>query len=137
MKSITKKLHFVLLTVMLLFANAILANNSFEKNTIHVNTADDLVGAWNYTVEDVDYQYRTGVLLITKEAGKYNVQVQLSAGNLAGEEVDVKGNKIFFSVNIEGQKISVALEAQGDKIKGESSSYDGTYKIEGTKIMPE
>ncbi|NND79979.1 MAG: hypothetical protein HKN53_08770 [Maribacter sp.] len=137
MKSVTKKLQVVLVAVMLLSASGIMANNSYEKNTIHINTADDLVGAWNYTVEEVDYQYRTGVLLITKEAGKYNVQVQLSAGNLTGEEVDVKGNKIFFSVNIEGQKISVSLEAQGDKLKGESSSYDGTYKIEGTKIMPE
>jgi hypothetical protein len=137
MKSVIKKLQFILLIAMLLSASTVMAHNSFEKNTIHLNIVDDLVGSWNYTVENVDYQYRTGVLLITKESGKYNVQVQLSAGNIDGEEVDVKGNKISFSVNIEGQKISVALEAQGDTIKGESSSYDGTYKIAGTKIMPE
>lgn len=137
MKSVAKKLQFVLLAIILLSATTVRSNTSIENNTKEVKTADELVGAWNYTVENVDYEYRTGVLLISKEDGKYNVQVQLSAGNIPGEEIEVVDNSIKFSVYIEGQKISVSLKAEGDKIKGESSSYDGVYKIEGTKIMPE
>lgn len=137
MKSVTKKLQFVLFTVILLSTTAVMSHNPIEKSTIDVKIADDLVGAWNYTVENVDYQYRTGILLITKEDGKYSVQVQLSSGNLSGEEIEVIDNSITFSVNIEGQKILVSLKADGDTIMGESSSYDGTYKIEGTKVMPE
>ncbi|MBT8315072.1 MAG: hypothetical protein KJP26_11485 [Maribacter sp.] len=137
MKSVAKKIQFGLLAIILLSATTVRSNASIETNTIEVKTADELVGAWNYTVENVDYEYRTGVLLISKEDGKYNVQVQLSAGNIPGEEIEVVDNNIKFSVYIEGQKISVSLKAEGDKIKGESSSYDGVYKIEGTKIMPE
>jgi len=137
MKSVAKKLQFALLAIILLSTTAVRSNPSIENSTMEVNAADDLVGAWNYMVENVDYEYRTGVLLISKEDGKYNVQVQLSAGNLPGEEIEVIDNSITFSVYIEGQKISVSLKADGDKIKGESSSYDGVYKIEGTKIMPE
>ena len=137
MKSVIKKLQFVIIVAFLLSATTVMSNISLEKNKIEDNITDDLIGAWSYTVENVDYQYSTGVLLITKEEGKYNVQVQLSAGNIPGEEIEVKDNSISFSVFIEGQKISVSLMADGDKIKGESSSYDGNFKIEGTKIMPE
>jgi hypothetical protein len=137
MKSVAKKIQFGLLAIILLSATTVRSNASIETNTMEVKTADELVGAWNYTVENVDYEYRTGVLLISKDDGKYNVQVQLSAGNIPGEEIEVVDNSIKFSVYIEGQKISVSLKAEGDKIKGESSSYDGVYKIEGTKIMPE
>ncbi len=137
MKSVIKKLQFIIVVAFLLSATTVMSNTSLEENKIEVNTADDLIGAWNYTVENVDYQYSTGVLLITKEEGKYNVQVQLSEGNIPGEEVVVKDNSITFSVYIEGQKILVSLMADGDKIKGESSSAEGVYKIEGSKIMTE
>ncbi len=137
MKSVIKKLQFVIVAAFLLSATTVMSNIGLDENKIDVNMADDLIGAWNYTVENVDYQYSTGVLLITKEEGKYNVQVQLSAGNIPGEDIVVKDNSITFSVYIEGQKISVSLMADGDKIKGESSSYDGNYKIEGKKVMPD
>ena len=137
MKSVTKKLQFVIVLAFLLSATTALSNIGFGEDNIEVNTADDLIGAWSYTVENVDFQYSTGVLLITKEEGKYNVQVQLSAGNIPGEEIEVNDNNISFAVYIEGQKVSVSLIADGDRIKGESSSTDGVYKIEGTKVMPE
>jgi len=137
MKSVTKKLQFVIVAAFLLSATTVMSNIGFGEGSIEVNTVDDLIGAWNYTVENVDYQYSTGVLLITKEEGKYNVQVQLSAGNIIGEEIEVNDNNISFAVYIEGQKVSVSLIADGDKIKGESSSSEGVYKIEGTKVMPE
>ena len=137
MKSVTKKLQFVIVLAFLLSATTALSNIGFGEDNIEVNTADDLIGAWSYTVENVDFQYSTGVLLITKEEGKYIVQVQLSAGNIPGEEIEVNDNNISFAVYIEGQKVSVSLIADGNKIKGESSSTDGVYKIEGTKVMPE
>ena len=137
MKSVTKKLQFVIVAAFLLSATTVMSNIGFGEDEIEVNTADDLIGAWSYTVENVDYQYSTGVLLITKEEGKYSVQVQLSAGNIPGEDIVVNDNKISFAVYIEGQKVSVSLKADGDKIEGESSSSDGVYKIEGTKVMPE
>lgn len=120
MKSVIKKLQFVFVVVLLLSATTVMSNNPIGEDKIEVNTADDLVGAWNYTVENVDYVYRTGVLLITMEEGKYNVQVQLSAGNIPGEEIEVNDNSISFAVYIEGQKISVSLMAEGDKIKGKA-----------------
>ena len=137
MKSVTKKLQFVIVAAFLLSATTVMSNIGFGEDSIEVSTADDLIGAWQYTVENVDYQYSTGVLLITKEEGKYSVQVQLSAGNIPGEEIEVKENNISFAVYIEGQKVSVSLMVDGDKIKGESSSSEGVYKIEGTKVMPE
>ena len=137
MKSVTKKLQFVIVAAFLLSATTVMSNIGFGEDIIEVNTADDLIGAWSYTVENVDYQYSTGILLITKEEGIYNVQVQLSDGNISGEEIEVNDNNISFAVYIEGQKVSVSLIADGDKIKGESSSSEGVYKIEGTKVMPE
>jgi hypothetical protein len=137
MKSVTKKLQFVIVVAFLLSATTVMSNIGFGEDIIEVNTADDLIGAWSYTVENVDYQYSTGILLITKEEGIYNVQVQLSDGNISGEEIEVNDNNISFAVYIEGQKVSVSLMADGDKIKGESSSSEGVYKIEGTKVMPE
>ena len=137
MKSVTKKLQFVIVMAFLLSATTVMSNIGFGEDIIEVNTADDLIGAWSYTVENVDYQYSTGILLITKEEGIYNVQVQLSDGNISGEEIEVNDNNISFAVYIEGQKVSVSLIADGDKIKGESSSSEGVYKIEGTKVMPE
>jgi len=137
MKSVTKKLQFVIIMALLLSTSTVVPNNSKGEDLIEINTADDLIGAWSYTVENVDFQYSTGVLIISKEEGKYNVQVQLSAGIIPGEDIVVNDNKISFAVYIEGQKVSVSLVADGDKIEGESSSSDGVYKIEGTKVMPE
>ena len=139
MKSFAKNLQYVLVATLLLSASTVIYGNTIKQDKFDVLvTADELVGAWVYTVDNVDYQYSKGVLLIAKENGEYNVQVQLSQGVIPGEEVEVDGNTITFSVNIEGQTISVKLTVEGEKIFGESSSSDGVFKIVGTKqVQPE
>ena len=134
MKSITKKLQYVLVAALILGATATMANTNLEENKTNISvSADELLGAWVYTVENVPYEYSKGVFLISKEKGAYNVQVQLPHGTLTGEDIEVKGNTVKFNLFIEGQSVSVELTSNGDKISGESNSMDGTYQIEGKR----
>jgi hypothetical protein len=134
MKSITKKLQYVLVAALILGATAAMANTNLEENKTNISvSADELLGAWVYTVENVPYEYSKGVFLISKEKGAYNVQVQLSHGTLTGEDIEVKGNTVKFNLFIEGQSVSVELTSNRDKISGESNSMDGTCQIEGNR----
>jgi hypothetical protein len=100
--------------------------------------ADDLVGGWEYTAQGAPEGYDKGLLLIVGQDGKYQVQVQTSAGTFVGENVTVKKNTISFSLMIEGGLVTVNLTAVGSKISGKSSSPEGDYVIEGVKsISPE
>lgn len=139
MRSFTRNLQYVLVAALLLNATTVMSKNTIETDKSDVSiTKDELIGTWFYTVENVDYQYSKGALLITKENENYNVQVQLSQGVISGDEIEVNGNTITFSVNIEGQTIAVKLTVEGEKISGESSSADGVFKIVGTRqVLPE
>ncbi len=134
MKSMTKKLQYVFVAALLLCVTATMASTNLEENKTNISvSADELLGAWVYTVENVPYEYSKGVFLISKEKGAYNVQVQLPHGTLTGEDIEVKGNTVKFNLFIEGQSVSVELTSNGDKISGESNSMDGTYQIEGKR----
>ncbi|NNE76173.1 MAG: hypothetical protein HKN31_03780 [Pricia sp.] len=110
-----------------------LLNFSGETRTVAI-VKTDLLGAWQYTVDNAPLEYRTGVITITDENGDYAVQVQLTGGVLLGENVTVDANKINFNLLIEGDRVSVVLTADGDTISGTSTASDGVYSIEGKRV---
>ena len=134
MKSITKKLHLVLVAALLLNTSLVISNTQVTENKMETPAVvDNLIGTWEYTVENVSYEYSKGVIIISKDKKNYSVEVQLSQGSLKGENVVVKGNTIKFVVYIEGQGVDVELTSKGNKISGESSTMDGSYHIEGKR----
>ena len=138
MKSIAKNLKYVVIALVLIGSTSVLANSSKEETKINIAIpADEVAGAWEYTVENVPIEYSKGVLVISKENKEYSIKIQLAAGTLEAENVLVKDKTITFSVYVEGSKVSVTLKVDGDTIAGESSSYDGNFAIEGKRIQPE
>ena len=91
------------------------------------------MGAYEYTVENAPYEYSKGVIIIAKLSETYTVKVKLPNGELAGEDVQVVDNSIKFNVFIEGQTVAVDLTVDGDTISGKSTSYDGTFNIQGKR----
>ncbi|AYN68870.1 hypothetical protein D1013_16525 [Euzebyella marina] len=98
---------------------------------------NDLVGIWQYTVDNAPPEYSKGVIVIKNETDSYAVEVQIPAGTLQGSNVNVDGSQISFELNIEGTVFTVKLIADGDTISGESFSYDGSYGISGTRVKPQ
>ncbi|EAQ99659.1 hypothetical protein [Maribacter sp. HTCC2170] len=138
MKSIARKFQILVIATCLLGITAASANTTNEKNKVNFSIpADEVTGAWEYTVENVPYEYSKGVLMISKENKEYIVKVQLQHGAINAENVKVKDNVITFTVNVEGSNVSVTLNVDGDKMSGESSSYDGNFAIEGKRMQPE
>lgn len=139
MKSIARKFQILVVATCLLGATTVLAEKSTnEKNSIDLLIpADEVTGAWEYTVENVPYEYSKGVMNITKDKKEYSVKIQLQYGTIDAKNVKVKDSTITFNVNVEGTDVSVTLNIEGDKMSGESSSYDGNFAIEGNRIQPE
>lgn len=110
------------------------ANGTMEiikTDAMVVNEA--LIGAYAYTVENVPIEYSTGVIVITQPGDTYMVTVKLTHGELKGENVQVVDNSIKFNLFIDGQTVAVALVVDGDAISGQSTSYDGTFYIQGKR----
>lgn len=91
------------------------------------------VGTWNYTVEDVPYEYSAGVLIVTKEKDGYKVELKVNYNTLTATQVKVEKNIINFSVYIEGGQVQVSLEVNDDVIKGKANSPEGTFLLEGKR----
>ncbi|MBC6998173.1 hypothetical protein [Cytophaga sp. FL35] len=140
MKNALKKIAFGLLCLSFFSVNLIQASSEQSKySDIEFRNpliADGLVGIWKYTVVSAPLEYSSGVIVISQKDKDYGVEVELSGATLKGYNVQVVGAKITFDVNVEGTVFSVALTAEGDSISGESSSYDGTYQITGSRITP-
>lgn len=94
-----------------------------------------LAGIWDYSVQDVPPEYKTGVLRIQKKGKEYQVSVELTEGTLQASEVIAKRNTINFYLMIDGQRVDVSLKVEGDTISGESTSADGVFRLEGTRRM--
>ena len=133
--SIKKITGFLLIAFALVFApQGIMAN--VEASNVAIDSKDDLVGGWEYTVVGAPEGYEKGFLMIVKQGEVYKTQVQLISGAVNGENVVVKGNKITFTINVEGETVSVALEAKGSTISGTSTSpSNGTMQINGVKSI--
>lgn len=141
MKQPIKKMQYLLFALLVLTVTSVQANSSifdinFGNGSSIKAIINDLVGAWEYTVENAPPEYSEGIISISNENDAYAVQVQLSAGMLQGDNVSVDGNKIMFNLLIEGSSVSVVLTAEGDTISGESTSSDGVYSIAGQRIKP-
>ncbi len=91
------------------------------------------IGTWEYTVEDVPYEYSSGVLVITKEKGEYKVVVKANYNKLTASEVKVDGNAVNFSVYIEGGKVQVSLQVKDDTINGKANSTEGSFLLKGKR----
>lgn len=94
---------------------------------------DSFVGSWDYTVSDVPYEYRTGVLLIGKENNEYTVQVKLQYSTEQATEVSVDKNKLNFSIFVEGEKVAVSLELKDNTISGKANSSLGQMSLVGKR----
>lgn len=91
------------------------------------------IGTWEYTVEDVPYEYSAGVLIITKDKEEYKVVVKVNYNTLTASEVKVNENTVNFSVYIEGGKVQVSLQVKDDLIQGIADSTEGSFSLKGKK----
>ncbi|MCK0189393.1 hypothetical protein [Arenibacter sp. F20364] len=91
------------------------------------------IGTWEYTVDDVPYEYSVGVLIITKEKEEYKVVVKANYNTLTASEVKVNENNVNFSVYIDGGKVQVSLQVKDDIINGNANSTEGTFSLKGKR----
>jgi hypothetical protein len=91
------------------------------------------IGTWEYTVEDVPYEYSSGVLVITKEKGEYAVVVNVNSNKITASDVMVKDDTVNFSIYIEGGKVQVSLQVKDDIINGRANSVDGSFLLKGKR----
>lgn len=136
MKNATKKIAgFLLLTFALVSMPQEIAAHS-ETNDTNIIVKDDLVGGWEYTVEDAPEGYEEGFMLIVNQNGVYKVQIELSAGYVNGQNVVLKENKLTFNIIFGGETIAIAVEAKGSKLSGTSTSpSNGVMNIAGIKSI--
>ena len=106
---------------------------SFNPTTALEKVYKSPIGTWEYTVEDVPYEYSAGVLIITKEKEEYKVVVKVNYNTLTASEVKVNENTINFSVYIEGGKVQVSLQVKDDLIQGTADSTEGSFSLKGKK----
>ena len=134
MNPIIKKAQLSIALFFLLSISISWSNTDTEGHEIDIPwPSEALLGAYEYTVENAPYEYSKGVIIIAKLSETYTVKVKLPNGELAGEDVQVVDNSIKFNVFIEGQTIAVDLTVDGDIISGKSTSYDGTFNIQGKR----
>ena len=91
------------------------------------------IGTWEYTVEDVPYEYSAGLLIITKDKEVYKVVVKVNYNTLTASEVKVNENKVNFSVYIEGGEVQVSLQVKDDVINGKANSTEGSFSLKGKR----
>ncbi len=102
------------------------------------SVSNNPIGVWNYTVSGAGSEYEKGLLFIRKENDAYVVEVQLSAGTLSGQDVEIEDDNVKFNIIIEGtERVSVVLKVVDDTISGNSYSRQGTFKILGKRVLPE
>ena len=97
------------------------------------NVYNSPVGIWEYTVEDVPYEYSAGTLIITKEKEGYKAVIKVNYNTLTATDVKVNENTLNFSVYIEGSKVQVSLQVMDDAINGKANSAEGTFSLKGKR----
>ncbi len=94
---------------------------------------DEITGKWSYEVMNVDPEYRTGVLTITKEDGVYKATINAGYEDQEVQNLVVKDREISFEVNVEGSLVEVSMTFDGDQMKGRAVAEDGVYSMKGTR----
>ena len=119
-------------------ADSYLSENPFKQKTELNVSEDSVLGAWKYTMTNVDAPYEKGMFFITKKGDTFDVAVKLATGMLTGQDVIVQDKGINFNVNFEGlRRVSFVLKVSGDNIVGESYSANGTSEILAVRQFPE
>ncbi|MEQ8220021.1 MAG: hypothetical protein RIM68_03050 [Arenibacter sp.] len=119
---------------------SLLAANEGQSALCSINPTDVFekvykspIGTWEYSVEDVPYEYSAGVLIITKEKEEYKVVVKVNYNTLTASDVKVNENEVNFSVYIEGGKVQVSLQVKDDLISGNANSTEGSFSLKGKR----
>lgn len=94
---------------------------------------NDILGVWDYTAEDVPYEYSKGIIYITKEGKDFMVKVAISESSIDGENVVIDKNEVRFQVYVEGQTVDINLSAKGNDLTGQGSTMDGIFSLSGKK----
>ncbi len=94
---------------------------------------NDILGVWDYTAEDVPYEYSKGIIYITKEGKDFMVKVAIGESSIDGENVVIDKNEVRFQVYVEGQTVDINLSAKGNDLTGQGSTMDGIFSLSGKK----
>lgn len=94
---------------------------------------NDILGVWDYTAQDVPYEYSKGIIYITKEGKDLKVRVAIGESSLDGENVVLDKDEVRFQVYVEGQTVDINLSAKGNDLSGQGSTTDGIFSLSGKK----
>ncbi|MBD0778045.1 hypothetical protein HPE56_09590 [Maribacter sp. ANRC-HE7] len=134
METIHRKSQIVFLALFLMASSITWSSENSNATTIDIPAFNEaLVGTYEYTVDNVLYEYSKGLIVIDKLDTAYTVKIKLEQGELEGKDVEVVGNSIKFNLFIEGQTVAVELTATSDGISGKSSTNEGTFMVKGKR----
>ncbi|MCG2461869.1 hypothetical protein K8352_14005 [Flavobacteriaceae bacterium F89] len=94
---------------------------------------NDILGVWEYTAENVPYEYSTGIIYITKPEKELKVKVVIGESSLEGINVVEDKNEVRFQVYVEGQMVDVNLSVRGNDLSGQGSTTDGIFPLSGKR----
>lgn len=133
-----KQIVFTLVLGCMFFGMNTRANSEIENSGSIYETADEVLGAWDYSVPGVDPMYSSGIMHITKEVNTYVVHLQMGDIMVPAEDVEVSGNEVKFTIYVEGSRVNVTVVVEGDTMTGSGTSEQGPFTLSGTrKANPE
>jgi hypothetical protein len=131
------RLNYLLLPALLFISFSSIANTleigPKETSTKSEWIKNDILGVWDYTAEDVPYEYSKGIIYITKEGKDFMVKVAIGESSIDGENVVIDKNEVRFQVYVEGQTVDINLSAKGNDLTGQGSTMDGIFSLSGKK----
>ncbi len=131
--------NYLLLPVLLFICLPALANvleinpQETEIPAISEWAKSDILGVWDYSAQDVPYEYSKGIIYITKEGKDHKVKVTIGTSTMEGENVVVDKNEVRFQVYVEGQTVDINLSAKGNDLSGQGSSTEGIFSLSGKR----
>lgn len=134
-----KRLNYLLFPVLLFFCFPILATTldigpkEAKISAISEWAKNDILGVWDYTAENVPYEYSKGIISITKVGKENKVKVTIGEISMDGENVVINKNEVRFQVFVEGQTVDVNLSANGNDLSGQGSTVDGIFSLSGKR----
>lgn len=113
---------FILMCVLMSFAKI---NKTFNEL--------NLIGTWEYSVPEADYQYQEGELVFKETEGKLSGHVTIDEFVTDLNDIVVKGNTVNANLYIENEEISLKLEFMDKSFSGTVSFSGGGLDISGKK----
>ena len=116
------------------FANSLAISPMEKEISVKLDwVKNDILGVWDYTAQDVPYEYSKGIIYITKEGKDLKVRVAIGESSLDGENVVLDKDEVRFQVYVEGQTVDINLSAKGNDFSGQGSTTDGIFSLSGKK----